>query len=157
MKKNIVRILVLMLISASDFAFAEFWGSRTLDFGETIYSTGHYDRLLVGQRGIGFVTTQTLHDKQSVNLKIDGGSPIPVDIELIYTVGNTYLFKNSKEILPLILKAKRIELSFNSCGNAFKSPPLDCLFTAKGEPYTTAWDFDKPLNASYEVNILMSR
>lgn len=149
MKKTISTILILVLTSLSKFVFAEFWASRTLDSGETIYAAGHYDRLQVGQRGVGFITTQTLHDKQSVTLKIDGLNPMPVDIDLIYPMGNIYLFKNSKEILPLIYKANRVEISFNSCGSAFKSSPMDCLFTAKGEPYSVSWDFEKPLNASF--------
>lgn len=148
---NILRkIMALLLICSSDFAFAEFWNSRVMDSGETIYATGHYDRLMVGQRGIGFITTQTLHDRQSVAVKIDGGNAMPLEVDLLFTIGNTYLFKNSKEILPLIMKAKRVEISFNSCGNAFKSSPIDCLFTAKGEPYSVVWDFDKPLNTLLE-------
>lgn len=143
-------LIAVVLLINSRIVLADFWGS-SIESGETIYITGHYDKLIVGQRGVGFSTTLTLHDKKSVTLKIDNGNSIPIDTELLYSLGNAHLFKNSKEILPLILKAKRVELSFNSCGNPLKSSPLNCMFTAKGEAYSTIWEFEKPLNTSFEA------
>ncbi len=155
MKSIYSKILFVCLISITSVAHADFWGKVDLASGETIFQTGHYDMLIVGQRGVGFKTTQTIHDKKSIKIKIDSLNPDTVDTETLQDIGNVYLFKNSKELLPQILKAKRVEILFDTCGNAFKSSPIDCLFTAKGRPYSVTWEFVTPLAASFEINSLL--
>lgn len=122
---------------------------KKFDSGETIYKSGHYDEILVGQRGVGFKTTQTLHDFDSASVKIDGKS-IPSQITTLSEIQNAYIFKKSKDLMPLILKAKTIQVLFNTCGSAFKSSPLECLYTSKVAPYSVTWEFEKPLE-SYDL------
>lgn len=139
---------------ASAAAIADDWSFRKFESGETIYKSGHYDMLIVGGRGVGFKTTQAMHDS-AVAISIDGGKPIASQVDNVTEqLHYALIFKNSKELLPMVAKAKTIEISFNGCGNAFKSDPIDCFFTKNGEPYKVLWSFDKPLEASFDITSL---
>lgn len=129
---------------------ADDWTFRKFDNGETVYKSGHYDTLFVGARGVGFKTIQTVYDPNSFIVTIDDGKPITYPVSVISSVANLYLFKNSQELLPLILKAKNVKISFGGCGNFFRGFSQECYFTSAGEPYSATWEFEKPLAEQFK-------
>jgi hypothetical protein len=148
---EIKRLLfTLVLAGASSFALADEWIWNKLDNGEIVYKSGHHDSLYVGSRGVGFKTMQAIQDEDAIFVTFDDGKPISTPVSTLFRIGNVYLFVNSKELLPLMLKAKKVEVSFGSCGNFFRGYSIDCFFAKPGEPYLSTWEFDKPLGESYK-------
>lgn len=147
---------VWMMLSTTCFAAPDEWVAKKLDNGETVYSSGNYTRIFLGSRGFGFATRQTLYD-ESVYVVIDDGKPI---LSPITTVGpsvatslaHVYLFKNSRELSPLVARAKTLEIRLESCGTNYAGQPLECMFSKSGEPYSASWEFEKPLGELYRAN-----
>lgn len=144
--------LALVLIGITSLALADEWIWNKLDNGETIYKSGHHDTLYVGSRGVGFKTMQAIQDEDAIYVTIDDGKAISTPVATLFRIGNVYLFKNSKELLPLMLKAKKVEISFGGCGNFFRGYSIDCFFAKSGDPYAASWKFDKPLSDLYKPN-----
>lgn len=139
------RIFVaLVIVGLPGFAAADEWVANKLDNGEIVYKSGHYDKLYFGSRGVGFITTQAMHSEESAYVVVDDGKPIFSQLDTPATRG-IYLFKNSKELAPLVMKGKKVEIRFSTCGSHSKIVSMDCFYAKAGDPYSVGWEFQKPL------------
>lgn len=138
-------ILSLMFVFSSCLAAADEWLAYKLDSGEVVYNSGHFNKLFVGPRGMGFRTMEAIHDRDIVTISVDGGKPIRLNLMPLAILSNLYVFNNSKELLPQVMTAKRLEVKFGSCGNFFRGYSYDCMLSREGESYTATWEFERTL------------
>lgn len=138
-------LIALLVVCSPCFAGVDDWVANRLDNGEFVYKSGHYDKLYFGARGVGFVTTQAMYSEDSAYVIVDDGKPIFSQLEAPATRG-IYLFKNSKELAPLVAKANKVEIRFKTCGSYSTGVGFDCFYSAAGEPYSVTWQFPRVLS-----------
>lgn len=145
--KFIKAIAALTLMSASLSANAfDRWVDDKYKGGETVFSAGVAQVLVIGSRGFGIAVNPNTEGQvisKEITLKIDDDQPQSLPIQ--HVAVTTYLIKGSEGLIGKIANAKKIEISYSLCNGTANG----CAFTYKGNPRTAVWEFDSTLKNQY--------
>lgn len=145
MKKLLFGCL-LALTSLGANAFDR-WVDDTFSGGETVYSAGVAQVLVVGARGVGITINPNVEGHVmggKVSLILDDGK---IEEMPIKNVGfATYLIDSPKELVSRIADSKKVEIQYNRCMSFISG----CPFTYKGDTKKTTWEFDTSLSQQFK-------
>lgn len=139
--------LALAMICASVSAHAfDRWVDDKYKGGETVFSAGIAQVLVIGARGLGVAINPNTEGhviSKEIELKIDG-NPIQ-SLPIQHIAVTTYQIKGVGNLIEMVANAKRVEISYNLCNGTANG----CAFTYKGNPRTAVWEFDTPLSTQF--------
>lgn len=135
----------LIAVSLPSFAFDR-WVDDKYKGGETVFSAGVAQVLLIGSRGFGIAVNPNTEGQvisKEITLKIDDDQLQSMPIQ--HVAVTTYLIKGSEGLIEKIANAKKVEISYSFCNGTANG----CAFTFKGNPRTAIWEFDSTLSKQY--------
>lgn len=153
--KKIVFAALALLASTQTLAYDE-W--RAFKFGnEVVYRTGRYERIFIGERGVGYSTASVAFVAPSdIVVTIDNEPPQRLKTSSLS--GGQILFQETEPLKKKIMAAKRVEFKTRYFCN------LECKFSVNGESYDPSdivvWEFEKSLNqeiASGKIEVVTQR
>lgn len=145
MKKFIFGLL-LAVTSLSASAFDR-WVDDKYKSGETVYSSGIAQVLLVGARGVGMAINEKALGyvvSKEVLMRIDDEPQQTIPIQHVGLT--TYLIKGNETLVSKIASAKKVEIEYRVCRGTANS----CAFTYAGILQEATWEFDTPLSSQFK-------
>lgn len=143
--RNFLVLLALMSASLPSSAFDR-WVDDKYKGGETVYSAGVAQVLVIGSRGLGIAINPNTEGhvvSKEITMKIDDGEALRLPIQ--HVAVTTYQIKNNDNLVEKVASAKKVEITYNLCGGTANG----CAFTFKGNPRTAIWEFDSTLSKQY--------
>lgn len=122
------------------------WVDNKYEGGETVFSAGVAQLLLVGSRGLGIAVnpnTEGIVVSKEVTLKIDDEQPQQFPIQHI--AASTHLIRSNEILAEKVANARKVEITYSLCWGSANA----CAFTFKGKPRTVSWEFDSTLSKQY--------
>lgn len=145
---KLTKIVVCLLAIVYSMAAQAFdrWVDDKYKGGETVYSAGVAQVLVIGTRGFGIAinpNTEGYVVSKEITMKIDDGEALRLPIQ--HVAVTTYQIKNNDNLVEKVANAKKVEITYNLCGGTANG----CAFTFKGNPRTAIWEFDSTLSKQY--------
>lgn len=143
--KRIVFYFACIVSATSANAFDR-WVDDKYKGGETVYSAGVAQVLVIGARGFGIAINPNTEGhvvSKEITIKIDDGEALKLPIQ--HVAVTTYQIKNNDNLVEKVANAKKVEITYNLCGGTANG----CAFTFKGNPRTAIWEFDSTLSKQY--------
>lgn len=144
--RRIATAVFCLILWSPAFAY-DLWREQTYSGGETVFSTGVNEILIIGNRGLGYSIHANVYGPlvgDSITMKIDDDKPQEYKIQHI--TGSTYLVSASIADVSKVASAKKIQISKSRCAISFGG----CTFTRKGTLDSTEWVFEAPLSEQFK-------